>query len=62
MINKYNWLLKIDGEKIIFDNEVWAKRQFNITVRDNPKAKSIVLLNLYTKEIIAFKGEINDNI
>ena len=58
MINKYNWLLKIDGEKIIFDNEVWAKRQFNIAVRDNPKAKSIVLLNLYTKEIIAFKGEI----
>lgn len=56
MINKYNWLLKIDGEKIIFDNEVWAKRQFNIAVRDNPKAKLIVLIDLYKNEIITYKG------
>lgn len=56
MINKYNWLLKIDNDKIMFDSEIHAKRQFNIAVRDNPKAKSIVLLNLYTKEIITFKG------
>ena len=56
MINKYNWLLKIDNDKIMFDSEIHAKRQFNIAVRDNPKAKLIVLIYLYKNEIITYKG------